>query len=275
MATGEIFETGEYIERLLSETVDGPLRIATSHPAILEAVVSAAVERPPETGTHVECVSRESTIETLLDNFAVATQLSEVLKDGCLDLRVTAQAGDHTETLAQDATTLRALIPTTDDRLLCFETDDETVTTALDTDLTARWEAALPYSVDVPPYSQLLTLTGQCVGESVEADFEAVIEQMAALPADEQPRPVPVAVLLGAKHNLLLADVFEWMETTTLATQGTVSKFKLQLEEEGYIQTEAESNGVGRPPQRLRLGDSDGSALTPADVISMAMVSST
>lgn len=275
MVTEDICDIDRYIERLLSDSADRTFRIATASPTTLKAIVATAVEHGPDSGGRLECVSTEPAVDVVRENFVAATQLSELLKSGRLELRVSSQQNAHTTTLVHDAETLRALIPMADDQLLCFETDDETARETLAADFTTRWETALPASVDAPPYSQLLTLTGQCVGESVQDDFAAVFEQMGTVPPEEQPRPVAVAVVLGAKHDLLFGDVVEWMETTTLATQGTVSKFKRRLEERGYVQTEDEVNGVGRPRQRLLLPDSGGADLTRSDVISIARLSPT
>jgi len=65
-------------------------------------------------------------------------------------------------------------------------------------------------------------------------------------------------------HELLLNDIVDWAETSTLATQGTVSKLKQRLEAVDLIGTESESVGVGRPRQRLVLSDESMGSL-PAD----------
>lgn len=127
-----------------------------------------------------------------------------------------------------------------------------------------EWEVAMPHSIDAPPYSRLLTIADQKLGEDVGAEIDAAYSAVESRSPDEQPEPVTVALLVGAKHELLLNDVVDWAETSTLATQGTVSKLKQQLEEFKIVATESESVGVGRPRQRLVLSDESLQSL-PAD----------
>jgi predicted transcriptional regulator len=64
-----------------------------------------------------------------------------------------------------------------------------------------------------------------------------------------------VSLLAAAKHEELLYDISTWGEEVGMASKATFSRTKNQLEERGLIATEKVPIDVGRPRQRLLLGD--------------------
>lgn len=204
------------------------------------------------------------TLKTLEENFVVAAKLSELIADGQFSVRTRTQTESDTSTLLLNPErTVQLLGITGDDTVEIVLTDDE-ITDRLWQTHQQRWEIGLPETVDVPPYTQLLTIVEEKLGPAVSEDIATAYTALETRSSNTSLEPVTVGLLVSAKHDVLLRDVVEWAETSTLATQGTVSKLKQRLEDGGVVTTESENIGVGRPRQRLDLADESLQAL-PAD----------
>ncbi len=67
---------------------------------------------------------------------------------------------------------------------------------------------------------------------------------------------VTIALLVAARHNVLLYDISKWGEDVQLASKATFSRTKNLLEDSGLLATEKVPIEVGRPRLRLVLANS-------------------
>jgi len=251
--------TSTITDYLLDSSIE-EWRIQTVDETFLVAVTEVFQAAETET-TSVEWLSTSETLKGLQDDFFVATRLSELTTEGRLSIRTSTDDATLSPTVLLGDETAISLLPLGDSEAVETVTTDETVTERLWEVSEAAWERAIPESVDTPPYSRLLSLAESHLGEAASADVDGAYTGTGA-----PPDPVVVGLLVGAKHQLLLRDVVEWAEASTLATQGTVSKLKQRLEDVGVISTESENIGVGRPRQRLVLADDELVGLPAADL---------
>lgn len=212
----------------------------------------------------VEWLCDSETLKELEKDFLVATKASELAADDQLSVRSGTDEPGNTPTLLVSQEKAISVLLLSGDEVVVTEIDDEEIVARLWEKYESQWEMGIPESIDTPPYSRLLTLADHKLGSDVSADLDSAYAAVGTRTPEDRPEPVTVGLLVGAKHDLLLRDVVEWAETTTLATQGTVSKLKQQLEDVGVVTTESENIGVGRPRQRLTLAD-DSFASLPAD----------
>lgn len=229
------------VEEWRIQTVDETFLIA-----VTEALQAAETERPS-----VAWLSTSETIKTLQDDFLVATKVSELAASDRLSIRTSTDDAVLSPTVLLGDGIAISLIPLGDAEAVETVTTEETATERLWDRYETGWGRAIPESIDTPPYSRLLSLAESHLGEAASADIDLAYTGIEGHTPTTQPEPVVVGLLVGAKHELLLRDVVEWAERSTLATQGTVSKLKQQLEDAGAIATESENIGVGRPRQRL------------------------
>jgi len=229
--------------------------------------LSEFIETLQEAGgadTTVEWLCDQEVVKRLEKNFVRAAKAADLVTEGTLTIRESTDPTTNTPTMLLSSGKVVTLLPVGGGEAATVEITDEAACERLWEKYQSEWDIAMPHSIDTPPYSRLLTMADQKLGEGVGADIDTAYTAVESRSPDEQPEPVTVALLVGAKHELLLNDIVDWAETSTLATQGTVSKLKQQLEEFDLIATESESVGVGRPRQRLVFSDESMQSL-PAD----------
>jgi hypothetical protein len=249
-------------EHIVDSSVDD-WRVRSANKQFLIAVIET-LQGDDAAGVTVEWLSDSETLKHLEKDFLISTKMSELTANSQLSIRTSTDGATNTPTVLLSPEKAVSLLPLTGDEAVQVEITDEAITTRLWERYDTEWEMGIPESVDTPPYSRLLSLADHKLGEAVSEDLDSAYGAIESRTPDDRPEPVTVGLLVGAKHDLLLRDVVEWAETSTLATQGTVSKLKQQLEDVGVITTTSENIGVGRPRQRLTLADESFESL-PAD----------
>jgi nucleotide-binding universal stress UspA family protein len=256
MASTEVRSyTSTITEHLLDSSVE-EWRIQTVDETFLVAVIDA-LQAADTAATSVEWLTTSETVKALQNDFLVATKISELTASERLSIRTSTDDAALSPTVLLGDGIAISLIPLGDMEAVETVTTHETATKRLWDVYETAWERAIPEPIDTPPYSRLLSLAESHLGEAARADIDMAYADIESHTPTSQPEPVMVGLLVGAKQELLLRDVVEWAETSTLATQGTVSKLKQQLEDAGAIATESENIGVGRPRQRLILAADD------------------
>lgn len=241
-------------------------RIRSANNAFLVAVIKT-LQEAEDSDTTVEWLCDSATLKQLEKDFLVATKASELAADGQLSIRAGTEEAGATPTLLVSEEKAVSILPLSGEEAVQTEIVDEEIVGRLWEKYDTEWEMGIPESVDTPPYSRLLALADHKLGASVSEDLDAAYAAVGTRAPEDRPEPVTVGLLIGAKHDLLLRDIVEWAETTTLATQGTVSKLKQQLEDVGVVATESENIGVGRPRQRLTLADDSFESLSAAELV--------
>ena len=238
-------------------------RVRTDDPVFLSAFIDVLQEEDP-VGKRIEWLCDQDVIKGLEKNFVRAAKASDLVTESTLTIRESTDAAPNTPTVLVSPEQTVSLLPVGDGEAVQIDITEEAACERLWEKHQSEWDIAMPHSIDTPPYSRLVTMAEQKLGDGVGADIDTAYTAVESRSPDEQPEPVTVSLLVGAKHELLLNDIVDWAETSTLATQGTVSKLKQRLEEFDIIATESKSVGVGRPRQRLVFSDESMQSL-PAD----------
>lgn len=244
----------------------GEWRIRTADREFLVAVIETLQGADAENVT-VEWLCDAETLKQLEKDFLIATKTSELAANDQLSIRASTEEASNTPTVLLNPEKAISLLPVGGAEAVQIEMTDQDITSRLWETYETEWEMGIPESIDTPPYSRLLTLAEHKLGASVKDDLHSAYGAIECRSPNDRPEPVTVGLLVGAKHNLLLRDVVEWAETSTLATQGTVSKLKQQLEDIGVVTTESENIGVGRPRQRLILADDSFDSLSAGELV--------
>lgn len=226
--------------------------IQTIDSSLVEELVQA-VHDSRRTDLTIELLTDSSVLSAIQDDFFIGSKTSELQADSRLSLRTIADTQRVVPTLVFDEQSAYNLIPAGDGELIQTSITDEDMAGRLRSQYDRRWDNGVPKSVDQPPHATLLSLAEPKLSEPVRQDLEQAFTAMECRAADSRTDPVMVALVVAAKHELLLTDFVEWAEASTLATQSKVSRHKQQLEEIGLIAAENVPSGVGRPRQRLSL----------------------
>lgn len=140
------------------------------------------------------------------------------------------------------------------------EEDDEKASHLRDAHLDLFEDApSFTDSLRAPSFSDLDTAARDRldseVAEDYINDFRAALNMFETLGTKDDPMDtVTLAIILGAKHGVLLYNLGYFGEDSGLASRATISREKNELSEMGVITTEKVPVDVGRPRLRLLLG---------------------
>jgi hypothetical protein len=202
----------------------------------------------------VEFFCTPGVLKRLEDDFVVASRLRELDVEEIATVRRSTD-DDTLPTLCLSSDRVTVVIPLGGGDVTTSVLTDANACARLEDHYEDRWRAAGPYTVDVPPYSAVMRTLEAELDEDVQAAFATGIEATEMRDSESSIKPIPLAILFAARHEHELRSVVEWATTVDLASQGTVSRAKNRLESIGLVTTEPVKNGVGRPRQRLLLGD--------------------
>lgn len=266
MHTNEIQSYSSCLHDILSIDTISNRRILTDDFEVLTAVAEELDDQGgAESGIKLLCSS--DILKQLDRDFLVASTASDLVADSVLNLRAQTGANLHLPTLIFHQSSVLCVLPIGGGDVTTTLVDGEEAKSRLAEHYQSEWKTALPHSIDAPPYSRLLALADQQFDHKTSADMDSGFAVGRTRAPEDRPDPILVSLLICAKNEQLLTDVVEWADTLGLATQGTVSKLKSNLEESGLIDIVEESAGVGRPRQRLRLADESFYSLSAEELI--------
>lgn len=226
-------------------------------------------------------------VESLGRSFVLGTDVATAVETGRMAIRTPAagaSAEDASESAAEaDASAARdrtylvaadrvhALAGPADDRSIATTTDPETVD-GLRAAATARFDAARPADVGMPPRDRLYRTAREALGERFAADLERVLEPLepGVLDRSRTVTDRTVLVALGARHDLLFHDVRVWAESVGIAPRQSFTADRRALVACGVIETVKVPLGIGHPNYRLRALD-DRLLGVPADRLVAAL----
>lgn len=249
-------------EKVVGSSVDR-WRIVTSDLEFLSAFVEVLTESTPSEKS-LELLCGSNVLKELEYDFLLSTKANDLVAGDVLSIRERGDDEEHTPTQLTNPERSVVVVPVGGKEGVTLEFDESAAAERLWEKHQSSWDLGLPYTFDSPPYSRMLAIADNILGSDLRADLDLAYGTVESRGPDERPEPLAIALLVGAKHESLFADVVEWAEKTDLATQSMVSKTKGKLESIGLVGTESESVGVGRPRQRLKLAD-DQLASSPAD----------
>jgi hypothetical protein len=201
----------------------------------------------------VRLLARRSVLKWVRDDFVLASAAAEVGTAGRLSFRTTDEPIENALLVTEE--TVVSLVPA-GEHTAGLVTDAAAFVEAARTHWASVWESAEEFDLRTPARSRVEDSLAEEFGPEVESDFQAMLGALETLRTDETDLDeVAVSLLAAAKHEELLYDVSKWGADVGMASKPTFSRTKNQLEERGLIATEKVPIDVGRPRQRLLLGD--------------------
>ena len=221
--------------------------------ALIDALT--AIDDPPT----VQFLVTEDFLKWFRRDFHLASTAADMIDAGTLAMRVTDGAVENTILVTDD--TVLSLV-TTDGHAAGLTTDDEAFVQSMREQCSEAWADAATADLRTPPRSQVYETLTDTFGSDIKADYHAMLDALdttrsggyGATNSDDL-NEVELAVLVGAKHEVQLFELSKWGEQAGLASKATFSRTKNRLEDEGIITTEKIPTDIGRPRQRLMLGE--------------------
>lgn len=201
----------------------------------------------------VSVLTDGETAKQLRRRFLTSAHLVDHIEEGTLTVRQTDEYLPSYVVTEQTVTTITGL----DDSILTtLTTDDEEFVTSTREELRQRYDDATELSFRTPAYSEMLGALGDELGSEMQADIEAVLSEAVATRNDRTTvDPVRLSILMGAKNEVQFYELGNWGESTGVGSKAKFSREKRKLEDVGLVDTEKIPKDIGRPRQRLVLGE--------------------
>jgi hypothetical protein len=239
----------ELLESALSAAGEELLVVAPDAET-LEGLVAVASEAAGPLPT-VRVLAAERTLKRVVDDFLVASAVADLVADGTLALR--HGDTDTADGLLVSGDAVTAVVAA-GDRVAGLSTDEPAFVEAALAEFRGRWETGEEFGLRTPPLSRVRETLAADVGETVLADFDAVLDHLRAVDGDDGLDEVTISLLVAARNDVLLYDISKWGEDVGIASKATFSRTKTRLEEVDLVDTEKVPIDVGRPRLRLKLG---------------------
>jgi hypothetical protein len=230
---------------------DTVLAVGFSTDAI-DGLLTALTERDDTPSIRV--LAAEAVLKDLVSDFTVAGTIADFVADDVLSLRTTENRLDGSLVVTEKR--VITIVPT-DAQTAGIGTDDEEFVENARRHYADRWENAEPFTLRTPPLSQVRETLETEFGPEMTDDFEQMRTALQTTRDNDHSAldGVDLCLLAAAKNGALLYDISTWGENVGLASRATFSRKKTAFEEMGLIETEKVPIDVGRPRQRLVLGD--------------------
>ncbi|QLG64293.1 transcriptional regulator TbsP domain-containing protein [Halorarum salinum] len=262
----------ELLHAAVGRSGDGTL-VVSGHQDVLREAVLAVADAGGDAPGRVRLLGTEPALEEATDDFLVASNAADLVRDGSLVLRASDE--DYLPAMVvgfgegDDSVTTVSPLPGGD--AVAVRTDAaESVTTVREA-LERSFERAAPYEVTAPGYDRLLSSLESAVGDGVGSDVAAVLEaEVTVRSSDSTLDELDTVLLMGGRNGAQLYELSAWAEELGLASRATMSARKRRLESAGLLATEKVSTDVGRPRQRLLLAAEGLRDAPPADLVRAA-----
>lgn len=233
-------------------TVDSGGILVNPTPETLNAFIDhLEIHGIPEGGVRV--LGDRNILDESLSDFLVATKAADFIEVGDLELRYVDDSLHLSALLTEN--TIYTLLDMNGGIETVSSDDERHIADEVYKEYDDLWNRATEYSLRVPARQRLLDTIEEQVGESIATDFAAILDELDAVPRNEDIDDVGLVLLTAAKNEVLLYDVGRWGEDVGLASKATFSRTKTMLEEQGYLATEKVPLDVGRPRLRIVPGD--------------------
>lgn len=214
----------------------------------------------------VRILTDNETAKALRRRFLVASYLVDHIGEGAVSVR--RQEGHLPSFVIADGevTTITGVDEST---LTVLSTADEEFVTGTRETVEEKYAAAADISFRTPAYTGMLDQLGQDLGSQMRDDLETVLSAAVETRSDETSvDPVRLSILMGAKNEVQFYELGNWGESTGVGSKAKFSREKRKLEDVGLIDTEKIPKDIGRPRQRLVLGEDAGDA-DPIQLLSL------
>ncbi|SEH57457.1 hypothetical protein SAMN05192561_10873 [Halopenitus malekzadehii] len=244
---------------------DDDLLVVNPSTEAIEAIVSAGIDPDTPAIPHVRLLVEEATIADAMDGFLRASKAAALIDRRTLTIRTPST--DLSTTLLVTSTDVSAIVESTGG-VGVLSSSDPAFAGSVGDAYRDRFADATDYRLRTPALDRVRETMDEAIGEEPRADFEAILEAIEDTETGDRLDAVAVALLVAAKHGVLLYDLSKWGEDVGLASKATFSRTKTDLEDHGVIETEKVPIDVGRPRLRLQLGDDRLRGLSPVELAS-------
>jgi hypothetical protein len=247
------------LRAVLSETEAAT--VLCTDESLLSAGVAAMDELDGPERPSVQFLASRRAAKRTREDFVTATTLVEFEASETAALRVAdAESLPEPAVVTDDAVV--PLLRGVPSRVVAVRVGDAPLRADYGEAVADRWETAADFDLETFARSRFLDGLEEAFGPTFREDFERGL----AAPdvrGSNHVDPVDLLVLFAAKHGEQSYELNRWGESFGVASVGKFSQSKRDLEDAGLIDTEkVESGSVGRPRQRLVLGQA---ALADAD----------
>lgn len=244
------------------EGADGGLYLVNPSSENIRRLVGVLTETdsPPP----VRLFAAEGSLKHLVEDFLVASTISDLIESGTLSIRTLSDVPTNTLLLSESSV---VAVVESGAGVAALATTDRAFVSETRAAYQARWTDAPTFGLRTPARSTVLETLSSDIGADAATDFVAALDSLEAARGDgDGVDEVIISLLVAARHNELLYDISKWGEDIGLASKATFSRAKSRLEENGLIDTEKVPIDVGRPRLRLLLGGNLVSA-DPGDLV--------
>lgn len=237
----------------LLEALSGSVLVTTSTSDDVAGLVTALES---DAADEVRLLVDERTAKNVRDSFLLSSRVVDLVDEGTLDVRI-ASPETPFSTLLVGSDDVRSVASVSGAAVAELRADaDESAIDAIREEFDDVWADAEQFVARTPAYSVMLDTLDDRLGESMRADVEQVFEEATAVRGETEPiQPVQLSLLMGAKNQVQFYELGLWGESEGVASRAKFSREKQALEEHGLIDTEKVPTDVGRPRQRLVLGE--------------------
>lgn len=255
--------TAADVFREVLESTSNPI-IVTSSKETLEGLLSVL---EGQDGPSVRLLATDAVRKAVVDDFLVASVVADLAADDLLEFRTS----DETDAqVVVDDETVVAIVAA-GERTAGLSTDDATFVESANEHYGALWNDAGVVTLHTPGISRVRETLEAEFGPAILSDFDAILGTLdTASGHGEGLDEVTISLLVAANNEALFYDISSWGEEIGLASEATFSRTKTRLEELGLLDTEKVPIEVGRPRQRLLLGDDHLRGADPADIATTA-----
>jgi hypothetical protein len=236
---------------VLDDAVDTVLMVGLSAD-IIDGLLTVLTERndPPS----IRILTAESVLKDLVSDFTIASTIADFIADDILSLRMTEDRLDGPLVLTEKRV---IAIVSTETQTAGLATDEEEFVENARRHYADHWDTAESFTLRTPPLSRVQETMDEEFGSEMTANFEQMRTALGTDRGDgySELDEVDICLLAAARNEALLYDISTWGEGVGIASRATFSRQKNRLEEKGLIETENVPIDIGRPRQRLLLGD--------------------
>ena len=234
------------INEVLNSTTK-PIYLLSPSPEIVSMVVGSMTAHPSPPTFHI--LGREPDLHKIRRQFSTASLASDLIADG--ELTLTASCPTGRGMLAVTDTTIYPIAHVEGQLFVCNISDDpgglrETCETIQGTER---------FDLRTPGWTRTVETLDETFSPAVRKDFTTAVTKTASIGKEATVDEVVIALLIAAKHELLLYNISRWGDDIQLCSQATFSRIKGKLEDHEVIETTKVPVDVGRPRLRLRLAE--------------------
>jgi len=239
---------GGILSSAMSDSTGDLYVVNPGRQSVPDIVFGVYEESDPPT---VSLLADRDVLKSAFEDFVVGGHAADLVAAETLSVRQTADTPRASLLVSED---LVVSLVEVADRVGGLATTDESFAKAAFDQYATRWREAEQFGLRAPPITRVRETLAEEVGEVAADDFDATLAELPAVRNDgDGLDEVTVALLVAARHGVLLYDLSRWGEEVGLASKATFSRKKNELEDAGVLTTEKVPIDVGRPRLRLRL----------------------